>query len=171
VIASVAVIGVGIAFSAFRHHLPMERMRTAGFDYHPRLIWRQILELRGQAIIELGLYLLLATPIARVAASIGVFLIAEGDRFYAIVTALVLVLTLAGLLLLRCAERRTSIVEVSIRRTAAGAVNAAALDLGKRAVDVFDGGVELAVDRGDLVVGTKPDAAGVINADDLAWRQ
>lgn len=53
---------------------------------------------RGQAIVMLGLLVLLATPVMRVAISCVVF-IREGDRPYAAMTGIVLVLILTSLLL------------------------------------------------------------------------
>lgn len=54
------------------------------------------LRLRPFAVIEAGSLLLIATPVVRVGASVFLFL-AEGDRFYAVVTLLVLVLLLASI--------------------------------------------------------------------------
>ena len=59
-------------------------------------VLRGVLELRSFAIIELGLLLLIATPVLRVAASVLLFL-AEGDRLYAAITALVLLLLLVSI--------------------------------------------------------------------------
>jgi uncharacterized membrane protein len=53
---------------------------------------------RGQAIVTLGLLLLIATPVARVAVSIAVFVI-ERDRLYVIITAVVLSLLLLSFVL------------------------------------------------------------------------
>ncbi len=53
--------------------------------------------LNGRGIIQLGLLLLVATPIARVALSVAAFA-AERDRFYVVVTLLVLGLLLFSLL-------------------------------------------------------------------------
>jgi uncharacterized membrane protein len=53
--------------------------------------------LNGRGIIQLGLLLLVATPIARVALSVAAFA-AERDRLYVVVTLLVLSLLLYSLL-------------------------------------------------------------------------
>jgi uncharacterized membrane protein len=53
---------------------------------------------RGQAIVSLGLLLLIATPVARVAVSIAVFVI-ERDRLYVVITAIVLALLLLSFVL------------------------------------------------------------------------
>ena len=52
---------------------------------------------RADAITQLGLVLLIATPIARVALSLGAFVI-QRDRLYVGLTALVLALLLWGLI-------------------------------------------------------------------------
>lgn len=54
-------------------------------------------QLHAQAIIQLGLLLLIATPVLRVVASIVGFA-AEGDRMYVIFTAIVLSILLYSLL-------------------------------------------------------------------------
>lgn len=55
--------------------------------------------LRGdsRAIVQLGLVLLIATPVARVALTLGAFLL-QRDRLYIAITALVLALLLYGLI-------------------------------------------------------------------------
>lgn len=54
--------------------------------------------LRGQALVTLGLLVLVATPVLRVAASIGLFAIQRDRRFVAI-TSLVLTLLVTSFLL------------------------------------------------------------------------
>lgn len=56
-------------------------------------IARRALRLEGQGLIQLGLILLVATPVARVAFSAFAFL-AEGDRTYVGITLAVLVILL-----------------------------------------------------------------------------
>jgi uncharacterized membrane protein len=51
---------------------------------------------RGRGLIQLGLLLLIATPVTRVAFSIGVFAI-QGDRRYVLITLVVLVVLLYSL--------------------------------------------------------------------------
>ncbi len=53
--------------------------------------------LRARGLIQLGLLLLIATPVARVALSVVVFAL-ERDRFYVVVTLIVLGLLLYSLL-------------------------------------------------------------------------
>ena len=59
-------------------------------------IVRAALELRGRGLIQLGLLLLIATPVARVAASLVAFL-RQRDRIYTAVTAFVLLVLVASL--------------------------------------------------------------------------
>ena len=59
-------------------------------------IVRDALTLRGRGIIQLGLLLLIATPIARVAFSVAAFAI-QRDRLYVTVTLMVLAILLYSL--------------------------------------------------------------------------
>src|ERR1051326_5152181 len=63
----------------------------------PALLDR-LLQLRGDAIITLGLVLLMATPMLRVAVSVATF-ISHRDRTYAYLTAIVFCLLLLSLVL------------------------------------------------------------------------
>jgi uncharacterized membrane protein len=58
------------------------------------------LALRPFAIAQLGLLVLLATPVLRVAASVVAFIV-EGDRLYATVSAVVLAILLTSIFLVR----------------------------------------------------------------------
>jgi uncharacterized membrane protein len=69
---------------------PME-LRTIGG------VVRGATGLNGRAVIQLGLLLLIATPVARVALSLVAF-IRQRDRTYTIITALVLLILLYGLI-------------------------------------------------------------------------
>lgn len=60
-------------------------------------IWRGALALDSRAIVQLGLVLLIATPVARVALTLVAFAI-QRDRTYVVVTTIVLVLLLYGIL-------------------------------------------------------------------------
>jgi uncharacterized membrane protein len=55
------------------------------------------LALRARSIIQLGVLLLVATPIVRVAFSIVGFAL-EGDRLYVVITSLVLAILLCSLI-------------------------------------------------------------------------
>ena len=61
----------------------------------PRGIVESALALESRGIIELGLLLLIATPVARVAFSIFIF-VGEGDRLYVAITSTVLLILLIG---------------------------------------------------------------------------
>jgi uncharacterized membrane protein len=100
VIASVAVMLAGLVLSFIHGPLSVATMQRAVFDGRASSVWRGLREGRGEAVIELGIYLLVATPIMRVVASMVLFLFEEHDRLYALVTFGVLLLTLTGLLFL-----------------------------------------------------------------------
>jgi uncharacterized membrane protein len=68
-----------------------ENLRTVGG------IVRQALALRGRGIIQLGLLLLIATPVARVAFSIFGFA-EEHDRMYVVITVIVLLVLIYSLM-------------------------------------------------------------------------
>ncbi len=55
------------------------------------------LHLRGKALIQMGLLLLIATPVARVAFSVAAFA-EQRDRLYVVVTSIVLLLLIYSLL-------------------------------------------------------------------------
>ena len=59
-------------------------------------IWRDVLALRGRGIIQFGLLLLIATPVARVAYLIYAFAL-QKDKLYAVVALIVLLLLAYGL--------------------------------------------------------------------------
>jgi len=104
VLVSIAVILAGLIFT-FAHH-------PAYFSSRPALgqlidarehftssiggVAQGVRASRGQAIIMLGILLLIATPIVRVAISVFLFA-AEHDRRYVVITATVLVLLLISL--------------------------------------------------------------------------
>lgn len=60
-------------------------------------IVRGVIALDGRAITQLGLVLLILTPVARVALTLWAFL-RQHDRLYVVVTTIVLVLLLYGLI-------------------------------------------------------------------------
>jgi uncharacterized membrane protein len=81
--------GTLVAYSVF-HGEPDGLRSIAG-------IVRGVTSMQSESIVQLGLLLLIATPIARVALTLVAFLI-QRDRTYVAVTALVLALLLYGLL-------------------------------------------------------------------------
>ena len=99
VITSIAIISFGTTLS-FIHHADylssssqLQSLTRPGGAFPPTFseLRSQLLLLRGQAIVTLGLLLLIATPVLRVAISILVFLV-EGDRLFALITFVVLTL-------------------------------------------------------------------------------
>lgn len=52
-------------------------------------IWENVLAFKGRGIIQLGILLLIATPVARVAFSVLAFAV-QRDRLYVVVTVIVL---------------------------------------------------------------------------------
>ena len=91
--ATIVLIG-GIVYVA-RHHAPVTNYHV--FQGEPadlrtlRGILGEALAFRGRGLIQVGLLLLIATPVARVAFSVGAFLY-ERDWTYVAVSVLVLAL-------------------------------------------------------------------------------
>lgn len=100
VTASAALMIAGVALTFAQGRLTAEHMRTAAFSGSIRGILGGALRADGQAVTELGILALVLTPILRVASSMVLFAIEEGDVFYTVATAVVLVFTLASLLVL-----------------------------------------------------------------------
>jgi uncharacterized membrane protein len=98
VIASGVVMLAGILVSFVHGTVSLNRIQHATFNYDPRAIFSGIAAGRGQSIIEAGIYLLVLTPVMRVFTSMILFAFVEKDRVYALITLIVLVLTLTGLL-------------------------------------------------------------------------
>ena len=101
VLLSAAVVLLGGALYLIRHG-------RSPADYHVfrgepsdfcsvRGIVRMALALRGKGIIQLGLLLLIATPVARVAFSIFGFA-KEHDRMYVVITVIVLLVLIYSLM-------------------------------------------------------------------------
>ena len=96
---ALVVIGTVVSFVHHREYLsrsPALRPLTgagAAFPHSLRNVWRGLLEFHGQSIVVLGLLLLIATPVVRVAVSILGF-VRSGDRRYVIITTIVLLLLL-----------------------------------------------------------------------------
>jgi uncharacterized membrane protein len=93
VFTSAFIITIGAAFYLFQHGTNIPNYRN--FAGEPKRvtelhsIWVSAIQGRGRSIIQLGLLVLIATPIARIVFSIiGYFL--ERDYFYMILTLLVL---------------------------------------------------------------------------------
>ena len=101
VLVSAAVVLVGASIYLYRHaHDPADYRVFRGEPSEYRTISgviQSVISGRGQGIIQLGLLLLIATPIARVAFSVVGFAI-ERDRLYVAFTLLVLAILLYSFL-------------------------------------------------------------------------
>jgi uncharacterized membrane protein len=101
VLLSAAVVLLGGAVYLVRHGRTTADYRV--FRGEPadlrrvRGIVREALALRGKGIIQLGLLLLIATPVARVAFSIFGFA-KEHDRMYVVITIIVLLVLIYSLM-------------------------------------------------------------------------
>ena len=92
-IIAAAVVAVGAVVYLIRHGAQKPNYRFfSGQPADLRTIGgivRETLDWRGMGLIQLGLVLLLATPVARVAFSVVAFAL-QRDRFYLLVTLVVL---------------------------------------------------------------------------------
>jgi uncharacterized membrane protein len=97
--AAIAIVG-GILYLIHNgHDLPQDRIfhgEPADLRQVPGVL-HDVLELQGRGIIQLGILLLILTPVARVAFSVFAFW-QQRDRLYIIVTLIVLVILIHGLL-------------------------------------------------------------------------
>jgi len=93
VVLSVAIITVGMAIT-FAKHPDSFSSRPAAGAHFPNTISEVVAGVRrgsGEEIVAAGLLVLIATPVARVALSIVIFVI-ERDRLYLAITTAVLVI-------------------------------------------------------------------------------
>jgi uncharacterized membrane protein len=101
VLVAAAVVAVGGALLLAQYGGDRADFRTFRGDPGPlgtlAGIARGALALDSRAIVQLGLVLLIATPVARVALTLAAFVVRR-DRLYVAITALVLALLLYGLL-------------------------------------------------------------------------
>ncbi len=98
------VVGTAVTFAQhpryFSEKAELQQVITPGANF-PHAIGElsvEIRQLRGEAIVTLGLLVLIATPVVRVAVSIFAF-IYQGDRVFTLITAAVLGLLLLSLVL------------------------------------------------------------------------
>ena len=106
VIASVAIILFGVVVMFVRHPVyltspaELDRLVTPGAAFPHTLadLWAMLGEFHGRAIVTLGLLVLIATPVLRVAASVVLFAM-QKDWTYTLITAVVLSLLLLSLAL------------------------------------------------------------------------
>lgn len=101
VVVSAVVVAAGGIIYLLRHGLaPADYRIFHGEPTEFRTlsgIFQQVFALRGRGIIQLGLLLLIATPVARVAFAVWGFA-EEHDRMYVVFTLIVLVILLYSLL-------------------------------------------------------------------------
>jgi uncharacterized membrane protein len=100
VLLSAAVILVGAALYLWRHGregVDYSQFHTLAKEVRgPIGIIKSAWHFRGQGLIQLGLLILIATPVARVAFSVYAFA-REGDRTYVVITLIVLAVLLLSL--------------------------------------------------------------------------
>jgi uncharacterized membrane protein len=101
IVLSALTMLTGIIFSFVHGTVTVQRMKSDAFEYRPAVIWQGICHGSGKSIIEAGIYFLLFTPIMRVLTSMVLFAFGQRDWVYALITLVVLILTLAGLLWIR----------------------------------------------------------------------
>jgi len=106
VVISLSMVAAGLLLM-FIHHpgylhsvMDLQRLTSPGaaFPHTLREVVSGLLAMRGQAVVVLGLLLLIATPIMRVAVSIVGFVL-QRDRAFIVITSVVLALLLVSFLL------------------------------------------------------------------------
>ena len=101
VLLAALVVAIGGALLLVQYgHMPAAFRQFAGEESALRSIGgivRAVLAGDSRAIVQLGLVLLIATPVARVALTLGAFIL-QKDRLYIFTTAIVLALLLYGLI-------------------------------------------------------------------------
>lgn len=100
VVSSVAVMLLGLLLSFLRGAPSVAEMETFRFSSDFALMLRGVAALNGPAFLELGILILVATPILRVVSSAALFAFVERDWFYTAVTLVVFVMTLVSLFVL-----------------------------------------------------------------------
>jgi uncharacterized membrane protein len=106
VVASLTLVLLGTIVTFVQHPsyfwqpAELHRLITPGikFPHALRDLGTALLQLQGEAIVVLGLLVLIATPVMRVAISILAF-IYQGDRTFTLITSVVLCLLLLSLVL------------------------------------------------------------------------
>ena len=99
VILSMAVMFTGLLLALVRGGVTVQEMETRPFVTNFGAIGHGVRSADPFALMELGVVLLVLTPIMRVFTAMVLFAVEEHDRLYAGVTFLVLVMTLGSLLL------------------------------------------------------------------------
>lgn len=94
VLVSAAIIVLGVVMWAVRGDAGYP---PSGYPSSPAAVLAGALEARPAAVIQVGLLVLLLTPVVRVAASVAVFAV-QRDRVFTLMTLVVLALLMLGLL-------------------------------------------------------------------------
>lgn len=92
----ILVIGCWLLLFSSPHQLSAHDLQT--FPHTIAQVWTGLLMLQPQAVIALGLLLLIATPVIRVAVSLLAFAL-EHDWLYVVITFLVLAILIISFLL------------------------------------------------------------------------
>jgi len=101
VVTSLTVMVTGLIRALIDGGVTVQEMETRTFTTDPGRLIHETAGLRPFALMELGVVLLILTPILRVFTAMVLFAFEEHDGLYALVTFLVFVMTLASLLLIR----------------------------------------------------------------------
>jgi uncharacterized membrane protein len=96
VVVSAAIIVAGVLLALLKSDPASSQLHS--FPQSVDQIWASLLELQPQAIITLGILLLIATPVLRVAISILAFWL-ERDMKFVLITCTVLLILIIGFLL------------------------------------------------------------------------
>jgi uncharacterized membrane protein len=101
VAVSMAVVVVGGIVFIYRHGESVPDFRsfkgTPGFINSPKKVFESAFQLRGLAIIQLGIALLIATPILRVVFAAAGFIL-EKDRLYTLISVIVLLVIIISMI-------------------------------------------------------------------------
>ncbi len=100
VILSVGVMILGLIISFIHSPPSIKEMQHVVFTTNPVMLYKGVMAGSGKSIIDIGLLLLVLTPITRVAVSVVLFAVVDHDWFYTWITFAVLLLTLISLLFL-----------------------------------------------------------------------
>ncbi len=106
VLLSATVIFIGVAL-LFIRHVGLSAQALQAFPQTLDQVWSGVVALQPQAVITLGLLLLIATPVMRVAVSIVAFAL-EKDRRYVVITAIVLAILLFSVFVVGSLEAGTA---------------------------------------------------------------
>jgi len=101
VVLSVLVMIAGLLLAFVHGGLTVQEMETRPFSTDLGALRRGLGTLDAFALMELGVVLLVLTPVVRVFTAMVLFAVEERDRLYALVTLLVLAMTLGSLLFIK----------------------------------------------------------------------